>query len=129
MKKEDVSVLVVDDSDHIRALFAMTMRKAGISKVYYAVDGEDGFEKFKQFKPSIVFLDNMLPKITGMEVLKQMKNLNPTAIIVMISAVSNIETVQEAKANGAVYYIVKPYMPNKVIEVMEKLLQIDGPIV
>ena len=125
MKIEDVSALIIDDSEHIRALFAMAMRKAGIDKAYQAVDGEEGIKKYKELKPSIVFLDNMLPKLTGMEVLKQIKLLTPEAIVVMVSAVSNIETVQEAKAQGASYYIVKPYAPNKVIEVMFKLLNIE----
>lgn len=125
MKLENVSVLIIDDSDHIRALFAMTMRKAGVTKLYQAVDGEDGIAKFKQHAPSIVFLDNMMPKMSGIEVLKQLKVLNPHVLVVMVSAVSNIETVQEAKAAGASYYIVKPYSPDRVIEVMNKLLNIE----
>ncbi|MBI2429464.1 MAG: response regulator [Ignavibacteriales bacterium] len=125
MKLDDVSALIIDDSDHIRALFSVTMRKAGIAKLFQAVDGEDGIAKFKQHAPSIVFLDNMMPKVSGMEVLRQIKALNPQAIVVMISAVSNIETVQEAKATGANYYIVKPYAPDRVIEVMYKLLNIE----
>jgi two-component system, chemotaxis family, chemotaxis protein CheY len=126
MKIEDVSALIIDDSDHIRALFAMAMRKSGITKAYQAADGEEGVQKYRELKPSIVFLDNMLPKITGIEVLKQIRVLTPDAIVVMISAVSNIEMVQEAKKQGASYYIVKPYAPNKVIEVMYKLLKIEG---
>ena len=126
MKIDQVSALVIDDSDHIRALFAMAMRKAGVTKAFQAVDGEDGIQKFKEHKPTIVFLDNMLPKMSGLEVLKMIKTVSPETVVVMISAVSNIEVVQEAKALGASYYIVKPYAPNKVIEAMYKLLNIEG---
>lgn len=125
MKLEDASVLIIDDSVHIRALFTMMMRKAGVTKFYQATDGEDGLEKFKQYAPSIVFLDNMLPKMSGVEVLKQIKMINPKAVVVMISAVSDIETVREAKAAGANYYLVKPYSPEKVVEIMYKLLNIE----
>ncbi|MEW6062630.1 MAG: response regulator, partial [Bacteroidota bacterium] len=90
-----------------------------------AINGEDGIEKFKQYAPSIVFLDNMLPKMSGIEVLKQIKMINPQAVVVIISAVSDIETVREAKAAGASYYIVKPYSPERVVEVMYKLLSIE----
>ncbi len=126
MKLQDVSVLVVDDSEHIRALFMMTLKKVGIQKIFLAVDGEDGVEQFKKNSPSIVFLDNMMPKLSGIEALKQMRTLNPEALIVMISAVSSIEVVQEVKRLGACHYLVKPYMPSKVIELIQKLLNVEG---
>lgn len=126
MKTEDVSVLVVDDSDHIRTLFAMTLKKIGIKKVHYAADGAEGLMRYTQDKPTITFLDNMLPKMSGMEVLREIRNVKPDAVVVIVSAVSNIEAVQEAKNKGASYYLVKPYLPNKIIEVMKKLLNLEG---
>ncbi|MFA6456572.1 MAG: response regulator [Bacteroidota bacterium] len=125
MKLEDISVLVVDDSDHIRTLFAMTFKKIGIKKIHYAADGADGLERYKNEKPTITFLDNMLPKMSGMEVLKEIRGLRSDAIVVIISAVSSLEAVQEAKSKGASYYLVKPYMPSKIEELMNKLLNIE----
>jgi len=126
MKIEDVSVLVVDDSDHIRTLFAMTLKKLGIKEIHYAADGAEGLLRYTQDKPTITFLDNMLPKMSGMEVLREIRNVKPDAIVVIVSAVSNIEAVQEAKQKGASYYLVKPYLPGKIIEVMKKLLNLEG---
>ncbi|MFA6541025.1 MAG: response regulator [Bacteroidota bacterium] len=126
MKMQDVSVLVVDDSEHIRALFMMTLKKAGIQKLYFAGDGEEGVEQFKKYSPSIVFLDNMMPKLPGIEALKQMRAINPNALIIMISAVSSIEVVQEVKRLGASHYLVKPYMPSKVLELIQKFLNVEG---
>lgn len=126
MKTDDVSVLVVDDSDHIRTLFAMTLKKIGIKKVHYAADGAEGLMRYTQDKPTITFLDNMLPKMSGMEVLREIRTVKPDAVVVIVSAVSNIEAVQEAKNKGASYYLVKPYLPNKIIEVMKKLLNLEG---
>jgi len=126
MKIEDISVLVVDDSDHIRTLFAMTLKKMGITKVHYAADGAEGLIRFNSDKPTITFLDNMLPKLSGMEVLKEIRAVKSDAIVVIVSAVSSIDAVQEAKGRGASYYLVKPYMPSKIVEVIQKLLNVEG---
>lgn len=128
MNIEDVSVLVVDDSDHIRTLFAMTFKKMGIRKVHYAADGVDGLARFQSDKPTITFLDNMLPRMSGMEVLKEIRGIKSDAIVVIVSAVSNIDAVQEAKSKGASYYLVKPYMPTKIAEIIQKLLNLEGKV-
>lgn len=125
MKIEDVSVLVVDDSDHIRTLFAMTFKKMGITKIHFAADGADGLARYLSEKPTITFLDNMLPKMSGMEVLKEIRGVKSDAIVVIVSAVSNLEAVQEAKSKGASFYLVKPYLPNKITEIMQKLLNLE----
>lgn len=127
MKTEDVSILVVDDSDHIRTMFAMTLNKMGIKKVHYAADGDEGLLRYKSERPTLTFLDIMLPKRSGMDVLKEIRALRADAIVVMISAVSSLESIQEAKSKGASHYLVKPYSPMKITEVIHKLLPIEGP--
>ena len=126
MKRQEVSVLVVDDSEHIRALFADTFKKVGILNVYFSPNGEDGVELYKSMKQSIVFLDNMMPKLSGIEALKKIRAINPHAVVVMISAVSSFEIVQEAKKLGASYYLVKPYSQAKVVELINTLLHVEG---
>jgi two-component system chemotaxis response regulator CheY len=125
MKTSEVSVLVVDDSDHIRTLFAMTFKKMGIAKIHFAADGAEGLTKYRTERPTITFLDNMLPRLSGMEVLKEIKAIQADAIVVIVSAVSSMEAVQEAKNKGASYYLVKPYMPTKIAEIIQKLLNLE----
>ncbi|MBP9211791.1 MAG: response regulator [Bacteroidetes bacterium] len=125
MKTSDVSVLVVDDSDHIRTLFAMTFKKIGITRIHFAADGAEGVVKFRTERPTITFLDNMLPRLSGMEVLKEIRGMQPDAVVVIVSAVSSMDAVQEAKNKGASYYLVKPYMPAKIIEIIQKLLNLE----
>ncbi len=124
----DISVLIVDDSEHTRALLTMLMRREGVKNVHQAMDGEAAVEKFKELKPALVFLDNMLPKLSGMEALKKIRSFDPTAKIIMISAISTPAVVQEAKESGASYYLIKPYSPDKVIEVMRRVLDIKGGV-
>ena len=126
MTKEEISVLVVDDSEHIRALFAMSLKKAGIQHIHFAANGEEGVDLFGKINPSIVFMDNMMPKLSGLEALKKIRAVKPDAIVVMISAVSSIEVVQEAKQLGASYYLVKPYTTAKVIDLIRQLLHVEG---
>jgi two-component system, chemotaxis family, chemotaxis protein CheY len=126
MKKEEISVLVVDDSEHIRALFSMALKKAGIQNILLACDGEEGVDLYQKNLPSITFMDNMMPKLSGLEALEKIRQIKSDAIVVMISAVSSIEVVQEAKKRGASHYLMKPYMPSKVIELIQRLLNVEG---
>ncbi|MDE3057507.1 MAG: response regulator [Bacteroidota bacterium] len=122
----DISVLIVDDSEHSRALLTMLMRREGVKNVHHAMDGEAAVEKFKELRPALVFLDNMLPKLSGMEALKKIRSFDPTAKVIMISAISTPAVVQEAKEAGASYYLIKPYSPDKVVEVVRRMLDAEG---
>jgi two-component system, chemotaxis family, chemotaxis protein CheY len=126
MAKKDISVLIVDDSVHVRTLLSVLMKKEGIVKVQQAVDGDAAVVAFTEMKPTIVFLDYMLPKLSGMEVLKKIRAMDPNVKIVMMSAVSTPSIVQQAKENGASYYLIKPYSNEKLLEVMYHLLGEKG---
>jgi two-component system chemotaxis response regulator CheY len=124
----NISVLIVDDSEHTRALLTMLMRREGVKEVHQAMDGDAAVKMFKELKPALVFLDNMLPKLSGMDALKKIRSIDPTAKIIMISAISTPTVVQEAKEAGASYYLIKPYSPDKVVEVMCRVLGIKGSV-
>jgi two-component system, chemotaxis family, chemotaxis protein CheY len=123
------SVLIVDDSEHVRALLTMLLKREGIVTIQQSVDGESAVAMYKESKPTLVFLDNMLPKLSGMEVLRQIRSFDPAAKVIMISAISSPEVVQEAKELGASHYLIKPYSSQKVIEVMRRVLGTMGPTV
>lgn len=126
--KDEISVLIVDDSEHIRALLLMLLKKEGITKVLQATDGADGVEKYRANNPTLVFLDYMLPKMSGLDVLKAIRGYDPAAKIIMLTAVSSMEIAQQAKELGASHFLVKPYSPSKVVEVMRKILSQPGPL-
>lgn len=111
--------LIVDDSPYNRTLLNAILRKKGLT-TELAENGAEGVEKFKIFQPDIVFLDYIMPKKSGVEALAEMKSMNSNFFGVMLTSISGTEEVQEAKAAGANGYILKPYEPEKIYEILRK---------
>jgi len=122
----ELTALIVDFSEHIRALMNMHLRNEGLKEVFQVADGVAAIEKYRQVRPSIVFVDFILPKMNGLTVLKQLKQIDPQAKVVIVTAVSSIEIVRLAKDLGASYYILKPWQPNKLSEVLRFVFNIQG---
>jgi two-component system, chemotaxis family, chemotaxis protein CheY len=122
----DITALVVDYSEHIRALLTMHLRNEGIKDIQQASDGGAAIEKYRQQRPSIVFVDYVLPKMNGLMVLKQLRQIDPKAKVVIVSSVSSIEIVRMAKDLGASFYILKPWQPGKLTEVIQFIFNIEG---
>jgi two-component system chemotaxis response regulator CheY len=120
-EQQQLKVLVVDDSTYIRNLLGIILRKEGMI-VHYAEDGVEALEKFKEVHPHIVFLDNLMPRMNGIEALREMKKINPEVKAVMVSSLSAHDSVMDSKAAGAAYYILKPFTPEKVKDILKRIL-------
>ncbi len=103
-----VKILVIDDEKLIRWSFEKKLNSEGV-KVYTAGSGEDGVESFQMEQPDIVFLDNKLPKMQGLEVLKKIKAIDEDAIIVFMTAYESVDIAVSAIKAGAHEYINKPF--------------------
>ncbi|MFA6541026.1 MAG: response regulator [Bacteroidota bacterium] len=112
-------VLIVDDSAYNRTLLAAILKKKNL-QTEIAENGEEAIAKFKELKPDIVFLDNMMPKISGIDALREMKKINPDCIGIMLTALSSMEDVQLAKEAGANGYLLKPFEIEKIYGVLKK---------
>ncbi len=112
-------VLIADDSSYNRTLLAAILRKKNL-QIEMAEDGEDAITKFANVNPDIVFLDNLMPKINGLDALKEMKKIDPNCIGVMLTALSSAEDVQQAEEAGASGYLLKPFDPKKIFDVLKK---------
>ena len=103
-------VLVIDDEMHIVELLKFNLEVNGY-KVDYSQDGFEGYYKAKEFKPNLILLDWMLPNISGMEVLKKIKNdqeLKETPVI-MLTAKNMERDKVKGLEEGADDYITKPF--------------------
>ena len=102
------SALIVDDEELTLRTISRCLRQDGF-EVFTALSGEDGLKLFHDEKPDIVLLDIVLPTIDGVEVLRQIKQANPTAIVIMMSAYQMVERAVEAMKLGAFDYLTKPF--------------------
>ncbi len=101
------SILVIDDDRLIRQTFKSHLSSEGFD-VHLAADGLEGVELFKEVAPSLVILDINLPRLHGIEVLKQIRIIDPKAYVIMITAFDDMQTTVEAIKLGAFEYICKP---------------------
>jgi two-component system response regulator AtoC len=102
------SVLVVDDEDLTLRTVSRGLREEGF-EVFTAASGEDALKVFTEEIPDLTLLDIVLPGIDGVEVLRRMKQANPAAIILMMSAYHMVDRAVEAMKLGAYDYLIKPF--------------------
>ena len=117
-------ILVVDDSAYNRTLLSAILRKKQLA-VDFAENGEDAVKKFPEYKPDVVFIDYVMPKKSGVDALTEMKQINPDFIGIMLTSISAAEDVQKAKEAGASGYILKPYEPEKIYDILKKFRIIE----
>lgn len=103
-----MKVLIIDDDENISAVFETALQKAGLETVF-ALNGQSGINKARSEQPNLILLDQVLPDISGNEVLKTLKMDTHTQRIpvLILSNFSQEELVKEAINNGAVDYIFK----------------------
>ncbi|MBQ2802749.1 MAG: response regulator, partial [Lachnospiraceae bacterium] len=87
-----------------------------------AIDGKDGVEKFKELKPDIVTLDITMPVMDGLEALEEIRKLDNSVKVVMITAAGQKEKMVEALKHGASEFVTKPFAEEEVIKVMQNIM-------
>jgi DNA-binding NarL/FixJ family response regulator len=116
--------LVVDDSPTVRLTLATALRNAqkGAVDVVEAADGEAAMREFEKRAPDATFLDLMLPKTPGLEVLRKMLELRPEAKVVIITGLpAGDEQVVQAIAAGAFGFIPKPARTETVRKLLNEI--------
>jgi len=107
-------ILIVDDEQNIQVSLASILKDEGY-QVYMANDGEEGIEKYQNIKPDAVFIDIWLPKMDGLELMKEVFALDPGQIVFVISGHGSISTAVSALKAGAFDYLEKPLSIDKVV--------------
>jgi len=121
VKQTTPSALIVDDSEYIRNLLGIILKKEGLT-VYSAENGTAGMERYREFKPDLVFADILMPGISGLDMLKEIKKINRNAKVIVLTSLSAQIHVTTALEAGADYYVLKPFTPEKIREVLQKFL-------
>lgn len=117
---EKMSILVVDDERIVRESFLHWFRKYGC-KTEAAASGLEALEKLERYPFDLLFVDIKMPGMDGLELLDRVKQQYPDAIVIIITAYGSIDTAVKAMKMGASDYLLKPFQPDQLSLVLEKV--------
>lgn len=120
MADKSIKILLADDSAFMRKVLMNILSEAGYSNFVECEDGQQCIDTFNAEQPGLMILDIIMPNLTGVEVLKQ---IGGKANAIIISAVGQEQMVAEAKQNGAMEYIVKPFDKQDVVEKVDTVVK------
>ena len=118
------TILAVDDSPSMRQMVSFTLKNAGFN-VVEAVDGQDAFEKSTQRDYNLVLTDQNMPRMDGISLTKKLRD-NPkfkTTPILILTTESSDQMKQAGRSAGATGWLVKPFDPARLIEVIQKVIR------
>jgi len=113
-------VLVVDDELGPRESLRMLLKPA--YHIQTAENGRAALEAVEWFRPDVVIMDIKMPEIDGLELLRRVKNVDPTIEVIMITAYASLETVKHALTHGAFEYLIKPFARQDLEDVVRRAL-------
>jgi two-component system chemotaxis response regulator CheY len=114
-------VLIVDDSSFMRTALKIILEKLGYVVVGTAENGIDAVAKYRDLEPDVVTLDIVMPQMDGVQTLKLLRSVDPNAVVVMVSSLTDQEAGVECAKAGATQYLLKPFDQTKVAEVMQRV--------
>ena len=115
-------VLVVDDAAFMRKMVSDALTKGGHEVVGEAGNGVEAITRFQELKPELTTLDITMPEKDGLTALKEIIEIDPTARVIMCSALGQESKVLESIKLGARDFVVKPFKPERVQEAVTKAL-------
>lgn len=116
-----MKVLIVDDNVMTRSMIKDLLTEMKHVVVGEAENGDEAIKVFTELKPELVLLDLIMPGKTGMEVLVELKAINPAAKVVMVTAVQQDIISQQLMDKGATAILHKPFLYEELEEVLKKV--------
>lgn len=119
-------ILIIDDEQDICLLLDKFLTKKGF-QVFTALNGRAGIQLLKKEKIDLVLCDFRLPEYTGIDILQQIKIINPSTQVIIITGYSDVKIAVEALKKGAFDYVTKPLYPDEILATINKSLQQTAP--
>ena len=116
------NILICDDAAFMRMMIKDILTKNGYNIAGEAENGAKAVEKYAELKPDLVLMDITMPEMDGIEALKKIKASDPSASVIMCSAMGQQAMVIESIQAGAKDFIVKPFQAERVIEAVKKVV-------
>lgn len=115
-----MNILIIDDSAFSQRIIAnLIVKYLDNVNTYFAKDGEEGLEKYKSIKPNYTFVDLLMPKLSGEELIKQINKYDSNAKIIVVSADVQKSIKEEIDSYGVMAFINKPFTEEKAKSVCE----------
>ena len=112
-------ILIADDSAYARSILKDLLLRNGYDVVGEAENGKEALVMYEKLKPDLVTLDIMMPEMSGIQALKEIKEQYPEAVVVMGAAMGQQNLVVDAMRSGAAEFYIKPVQAEKVVEAVE----------
>lgn len=114
------NVLIIDDAAFMRMSLKMMLEKNGYKVIGEADGGASGLRKYQELKPDIVTMDITMPDMDGITAVKEIRKIDPQAVIVMCSAMGQEAMIRDAIIAGAKGFVVKPFTEDVVVKALSK---------
>jgi two-component system, chemotaxis family, chemotaxis protein CheY len=114
-------VLIVDDAAFMRVSIKNMLAKNGYEIIGEAENGKVAIQKYQELSPDIVTMDITMPEMDGLASIKKILEYNPSANIIMISAMGQESMVREAVLSGAKGFIVKPFKEDAIVSALNSI--------
>ncbi len=115
-------ILIADDAVFMRQMIREIIEPEGYEVVGEATNGIEVVAEYQRSNPTLVTMDIVMPKCSGIDAVKEIMKIDPKARIVMCSALGQEALVTEALQAGAKDFIVKPFKPEAVLQTLQKVL-------
>lgn len=125
--KPPLKILIVDDEPELRksvaSILQATLSETADLQVAEAKNGREAHERVQAESWSLILMDVRMPEMNGLDALKEIKNLSPQTMVVLMTAHSNVKDAIEAIKEGAYDYIEKPVQSEKLQQIVKKALE------
>ncbi len=116
------TILIVDDDKSIR--YSLKRMLEGSYSILTAQNGEEALQRVRGSSPDLVLMDIKMPGQSGIDILKEIKQVDPKTLVIMMTAYGTTETAIEAMKYGAFDYIIKPFLIPQMKELVEKAMSL-----
>ncbi len=118
----DKLILIADDAAFMRKMIRSTLAAAGFTRFIEAGNGAEAVRLYASGNPDLVLMDVTMPEMDGLEALRRIMAICPSALVIMCSAIGQDATIIEAVKSGASEFIVKPFKKEQLTEIVLSLL-------
>jgi len=123
MNSKEMKIMIIDDSILARKQLKDVLTSMGFQHFTEAINGEEAISIYKDFQPDIAFLDIVMPKKDGITVVRELREYDKNAYIVMVSSVGTQRQLKAAIEAGAVEFVQKPFNEAQIQAIMQARME------